>query len=194
MAPRTGPLDVRPLTPQLWPAFVELLDAGGPAGRCWCMAMRIGADYRRRPAEQNKDDFRRIVELGPPPGLLAFEGEGGTAVGWVQVTPRDDVAAVEQAWRLRRVDAVPVWLISCFYIRKGARRRGIMAAMIDAAVEWARVSGAPAIEACPLDGSVSPSATSIGYATTYAAAGFVEIARRSPERPIMRLGLNRRGR
>jgi GNAT superfamily N-acetyltransferase len=84
-----------------------------------------------------------------------------------------------------------VWLISCVYVRKGARRRGLMAAMIDAAVEWARASGAPAIEACPLDGSVSPSATSIGYATTYSAAGFVEIARRSPERPVMRLELSR---
>jgi GNAT superfamily N-acetyltransferase len=185
-----GQLDVRPLTPRHWPAFAELLDAGGPAGRCWCMAPRIGADYRRCQPEQNKTEFRRIVEQGPPPGLLAFEGE--TAVGWVQVTPRSDVAAVERAWRLRRVDDVPVWLISCFYIRKGVRRRGVMAAMIDAAVEWARSSGAPAIEACPLDGSVSPSATSIGYASTYAAAGFVEIARRSPERPIMRLDLTSR--
>jgi hypothetical protein len=33
----------------------------------------------------------------------------------------------------------------------------------------------------------SPSATGTGYASTFAAAGFVEVARRSPERPIMRL-------
>jgi hypothetical protein len=33
---------------------------------------------------------------------------------------------------------------------------------------------------------VSPSATSTGYVSTFAAAGFVEVARRSPEKPIMR--------
>ncbi|WP_156374136.1 hypothetical protein [Cellulomonas sp. Leaf334] len=45
------------------------------------------------------------------------------------------------------------------------------------------------MEVYPLDDSVSPSATSTGYATTFAAAGFVEVARRSPERPIMRYSL-----
>jgi GNAT superfamily N-acetyltransferase len=81
---------------------------------------------------------------------------------------------------------VPVWVIACFYVRKGYRRQGIASALIDAAVHFARSAGTPAVEAYPLDGSVSPSATSTGYASTFAAAGFVEIARRSPERPVMR--------
>ena len=84
---------------------------------------------------------------------------------------------------------MPVWLITCFYVRKGHRRQGIMSALISAAVDLARSAGAPAIEAYPLDGTVSPSATSTGYASTFAAAGFTEIARRSPERPILRLPL-----
>ena len=84
---------------------------------------------------------------------------------------------------------VPVWSISCFYIRKGHRREGIMTALITAAIEYARAAGAPALEAYPLDGAVSPSATSTGYASTFTRAGFSEIARRSPERPIMRLQL-----
>ena len=82
-----------------------------------------------------------------------------------------------------------VWLISCFYVRKGHRRRGITRALISAAVDLARSRGAPAVEACPLDGAFSPSATSAGYASTFAAAGFTEIARCSPKRPIMRLHL-----
>ncbi|WP_157987577.1 hypothetical protein [Jiangella endophytica] len=51
----------------------------------------------------------------------------------------------------------------------------------------ARAAGAPAVEADPLDGAVSPSSTSTGYASTFVRAGFREIARRSPERPVMRL-------
>jgi GNAT superfamily N-acetyltransferase len=181
---------VKPLTPELWPAFAELLDQGGPAGRCWCMAWRLGAGYRRRPAEDNRADFHDVVATGPPPGLIALRGD--LALGWVQVTPRAAVPAIEAPWRLRPVDDLPVWSITCFYVRKGTRRQGVMSAMIDAAVDFAREAGAVAIEAYPVDGSVSPSATSTGYASVFTAAGFVEVARRSPERPIMRRMLSRR--
>jgi GNAT superfamily N-acetyltransferase len=149
------------------------------------MAWRVGAAYRRRAPEENRADFHDLVVDGPPPGLVAMRS--GLAVGWVQVTPRSAVPALETPWRLRRVDDVPVWSLTCFYVRKGHRRTGVMSALIDAAVEFARSAGAPAVEAYPLDGTLSPSATSTGYASVFAAAGFEEIALRSPERPIMRL-------
>src|SRR5262249_10517280 len=38
----------------------------------------------------NKTAFREIVERGPPPGLLAFDGD--IAVGWCQLTPPDAFA------------------------------------------------------------------------------------------------------
>jgi GNAT superfamily N-acetyltransferase len=180
----TDGLVVRPLTPDRWSAFADLLDQGGPASRCWCMAWRLGAEYRRRPAERNRADFHDVVTTGPPPGLVALRGD--MAVGWVQVTPRAAVPAIEVPWRLRPVDDLPVWSISCLYVRKGSRRQGVMSALIDAAVEFARAARATAVEAYPLDGDVSPSATSTGYAAVFAAAGFTEVARRSPERPIMR--------
>jgi GNAT superfamily N-acetyltransferase len=182
-------LVIEPLTMSRWSAFADLLDQGGPAGRCWCVAP-LGIDYRRRPVASNRADFRQAVKQGPPPGLLALHDQ--LAVGWCRVTPRDAVPGLDRAFRTRRVDDVPVWSISCFYIRKGHRREGIMTALITAAIEYARAAGAPALEAYPLDGAVSPSATSTGYASTFARAGFSEIARRSPERPIMRLQLEGR--
>lgn len=183
----TASLVVSPLTLRLWTAFEELLDEGGPASRCWCMAPRIGAEYRQRAPDENRDAFRQIVKRGPPPGLLALDGK--LAVGWCQLTPRASVPAVERGWRTRRVDDVPVWLLSCFYVRKGHRRRGIASLLVEHAVVHARAAGAPAVEAYPLDGSASRSSTDTGYMTTFAAAGFVEVARRSAERPIMRLVL-----
>ena len=56
-----------------------------------------------------------------------------------------------QQRRLTRVDDVPVWSLSCFYIRKGYRRKGVTSILIAAAIDAAKRAGAPALEACPLD-------------------------------------------
>jgi GNAT superfamily N-acetyltransferase len=177
-------LRIVPLTPELWPALVDLFGENGACNGCWCMYPRIGSAYRKREREKNKKDFRKIVESGPPPGLLAFEGD--LAVGWCQLTPREAVPWLDRTWRLKPVDDVPVWSLSCFYIRKGYRRRGITTALIEAATKAAKRAKAPALEAYPLDGDKSPSATSTGYVSTFARLGFKTVARRTPERPIMR--------
>jgi GNAT superfamily N-acetyltransferase len=98
-------------------------------------------------------------------------------------------APPREGWRLKRVDDVPVWSISCLYVRKGYRRRGIARALIDAAVRVAKQAGAPALQAYPVDRNLLPSSTSTGFATTYEKAGFKIVARHLPPRPIMRRDL-----
>ncbi len=185
-------LVVRELTADLWPALEDLFSTEGPVGRCWCMYWRIGSGYRDRPSEANEAEFRAIVEEGPPPGLLAFDD--GVAVGWCQLTPREALPWLDRTWRLRRVDDAPVWAISCFYIRKGCRRKGVTAALIDAAVEAAGCAGAVSLEAYPLDADLTSSTSHTGYASTFERAGFVTMARHVPSRPIMRCELESRDR
>jgi hypothetical protein len=140
-------LTIRALTPELWPALEDLFGRNGACSGCWCMYWRIGSAYRRTARERNRAAFREVVRRGPPPGLLAFDGE--VAVGW-------------------------------------CRRRGVTSALIAAALRAARRAHAPALEAYPLDGALTSSASSTGYASTFARAGFTTVARRVPARPIMR--------
>jgi GNAT superfamily N-acetyltransferase len=177
-------LSIRPLTPDLWPALEDLFGRNGACSGCWCMYWRIGSAYRSRPAEKNKAAFREVVKRGPPPGLLAFDGD--VVVGWCQLTPRDAVPWLDRAWRLARVDEAPVWSLSCFYVRKGYRKQGVMSALIAASLKVAKRAKAPALEAYPLDANETPSASSTGYASTFARAGFQTVALRVPPRPIMR--------
>ena len=177
-------LTIRPLTPDLWPALEDLFGELGAGNGCWCMYWRIGNAYRQGPREKNKAAFREVVKRGPPPGLLAFDGE--VAVGWCQLTPRDVLPWLDRAWRLKRVDDVPVWSLSCLYVRKGYRKRGITSALIAAALKVAKRARAPALEAYPFDAEVSPSASGTGFASTFARAGFKTVARRVTPRPIMR--------
>jgi GNAT superfamily N-acetyltransferase len=177
-------LTIRPLTPDLWPALEDLFGEKGACNGCWCMYWRIGSAYRRRPREQNKAAFRKIVKRGPPPGLLAFDR--AVALGWCQLTPRDALPWLDRTWRLKRVDDVPVWSLSCLCVRKGWRRKGVTSALIAAALQAAKRANAPALEAYPFDADVSPRASGTGHVSPFARAGFRTAARRAPPRPIMR--------
>lgn len=179
-------LTIRPLTPTRWPAFEDLFGKPGACNGCWCMYWRIGSAYHKRPREKNKAAFRRIVKRGPPPGLLAFDGD--MAVGWCQLTPRGMLPWLDASWLLKRVDDVPVWSISCFYVRRGYRRRRVMSVLIAAALKVAKQANAPALEAYPVDKDAPKSTSNIftGTASTFARAGFKPVACRLPHRPIMR--------
>jgi GNAT superfamily N-acetyltransferase len=187
MAERTTQLRILPLTPALWPAFEDLFGNQGPCSRCWCMYWRIGPGYRRQAPQTNQSTFHAIVSKGPPPGLIALLGS--QAVGWCQLTPRDGLPWIDRVGKLKRVDDVPVWSISCFYIRKGHRKRGVSARLIDAAVRLARDAGARALEAYPLDAKLTDSSSFTGYSSTFRRAGFQIVARRVASQPIMRLDL-----
>ena len=152
------------------------------------MYWRIGSAYRTAAAGKNRAAFHRVVKRGPPPGLIAFDGD--VAVGWCQLTPRAALPWLNRSGRLKPIDDVPVWALSCLYVRIGYRRKGVTSLLVAAAVKAARRAKAPAVEAYPLDGAKSPSATGTGYASTFARAGFKVVAQPTPSRPIMRYDLN----
>jgi len=78
------------LTPDLWPAFEQLFGRQGACSGCWCIHWRVPrSDYVAWRGPKAKAFFKRRVMKGPPPGVLAFEGE--EAVGWLQIGPRADV-------------------------------------------------------------------------------------------------------
>jgi len=92
--------------------------------------------------------------------LLAFDGD--MAVGWCQLTPRDALLWLDRAWRLKRADDVPVWSLSCFYVRWAGHHFSADLSGFEAA----KRATASALEADPLDASRHRAAT--GYASTFA--------------------------
>jgi GNAT superfamily N-acetyltransferase len=86
-----------------------------------------------------------------------------------------------------------VWAVSCFVVRPEFRARGMTRALLDGAVEYARSAGARILEGYPVDVAaavrVSTSRLYHGTLSTFVAAGFAEVARPRPDRPVMRLVL-----
>ena len=192
-------LTVEPLTIGQWPALEDLFGRAGASNGCWCMYWRIGPRYRDRPRAANRDDLRDLAASGPPPGLLAFDSDGDSdghrdgavAVGWAELAPRADLEWLGRARYLQPVDDLPVWSLPCFYVRRTHRDRGVMGALIEAAIGVAAAAGAPALEAYPVDTQAPGHSRNLfpGTAPAFARHGFEVVARRTPDRPMMRRNL-----
>jgi GNAT superfamily N-acetyltransferase len=90
---------------------------------------------------------------------------------------------------LKPVDEKPVWSVSCLFVRRDFRRQGISARLIAEAAKFAARQGARIVEGYPVEPRTAKSADAFvwtGLASSFLAAGFREVARRSATRPIMR--------
>jgi GNAT superfamily N-acetyltransferase len=190
-------ITIAPLAISRWDDIVVVFGRGrGICSQCWCMYWRLPrAQFEAGLRLPNRRRFRARVKKGPPPGLLAYLD--GDPVGWVQVGPRSDVPNWNGARRLTApmpdapADDPRVWAVSCFATKAGCRGRGVSTALLKGAIDWARSKGARVLEACPVDTSSKRPSISLyhGVASTFERAGFRELRRRRPDRPLMRLEL-----
>ena len=119
----------------------------------------------------------------------------GTVAGWCGFGPRPRLPRLVRSKTIPTIDDRPVWSIVCFNIRVGYRRQGVAAALLAGVVDYARRSGAPGVEAYPIDaegGRVDVGFGYVGLTSMFEKAGFrrvVETGARSDRRPrwLMRL-------
>jgi GNAT superfamily N-acetyltransferase len=174
----------RPLTPDHWNDLAALFGPNGASSGCWCMSFRLdGARFRAQCADggaANREALRVLTNAGNVPGILAYESD--IPVGWCAVGPRDTFPKLDRSsiyWR--RDDApgdTPVWSIVCFYIGRAHRRRGVMAYLVRAAVEYVREHGGGIVEAYPRrePGAHAASTAWAGLLPVFTAAGFAEVS------------------
>jgi GNAT superfamily N-acetyltransferase len=182
---------IHPLTPSRWPDLERLFGARGACGGCWCMWWRLPrSTFKAEKGEGNRRALESYVRSGAVPGLLAYEG--ATPVAWVAIEPRAAYPGLARSRNLAPVDDAEVWSITCFFVARSHRGQGLMRTLVDAAVEHAGERGARIVEAYPVDydKAVGDAFVYTGALSAFAAAGFEEVARRSPTRPIVRRAIN----
>jgi GNAT superfamily N-acetyltransferase len=180
-----------PLTPDRWDDLVSLFGPNGASGGCWCMSFRLAnrAQFRAQCADAgagNSAALRALTDTGEAPGILAYDGD--IPVGWCAVGPREAFPRLDRSPLSRRLDDTPVWSIVCFYTGRAHRRRGVLAFLVGAAVEYVRERGGRIVEAYPRrEAGDHPMGTSwSGLLPVFEAAGFEEIARPSSVRAVVR--------
>lgn len=187
-------LSVHPLTPERWPDLEAVFNARGcsVARGCWCMYYRRSGSRGPLPAgttraQANRADLKALLRSREPPGLIGYRGR--VPVGWVSLGPRDDYAKLRRSPVMKAVDERPVWSIVCFVVPSQYRGQGVARALLEAAIAYARKRGVALLEAYPVDkpGRSSDDSMWFGAKSMYDAAGFEEVARRKPTRPIVRI-------
>ena len=173
-------LAFRAVTADRWSDLRRLFEARGGPSYCWCMAWRPGG---RGSNAAKRDPLRRIVEKGPPVGLLAYEE--GEPVAWCSIAPRESYRALGGC---AEPEAVSVWSVVCFFAVRRLRGRGITARLLKAAMALAREHGADVIEGYAVDPD-SPSYRFMGYVGSFEAMGFRAIGRAGTRRHVMRLSV-----
>jgi GNAT superfamily N-acetyltransferase len=167
---------------------------------CWCrlfLSTRRSDSAAATPPPDNREALRKeIANAEVPPGLVAYLH--GQPVGWTRVGPRSGFPRLAGNRALARVltDGSGVWWVTCFAVDRRYRGAGVGAALLAAVVEFAREHGATAVEGHPVDvagltaSRVSGSAIYTGTVAMFTAAGFTEVGRTYPTRPVMRLALS----
>ena len=183
----TTDLSFKPIKRNLWTDFEELFGPNGACAGCWCMYWKLrGKVYEEARGSETRQMHKSVVDTGVATGLLAYsEGE---VVGWIAVEPREAYPRLAHSRTLKPVDGQPVWSVTCFFVAKKSRRKGITVELLKAAVEHVRQHGGKIVEGYPIDTQKDMPAPFIytGTASAFQQAGFKEVERRSPTRPIFR--------
>ncbi len=184
---RRSDLQYRPLTLANWADLETLFGPRGACGGCWCMTWRLSASaFERNKGAGNRRALRKIVASGEPTGVLAYlERE---PIGWCAVAPRERYVRLAGSRVLKPVDSCPVWSVSCLYVARAHRRSGLSAMLLAAAARYVAEQGGQILEGYPLDPKkrLPDAFVWTGLLPAFRKAGFQEVARRSPTRPIVR--------
>ncbi|GAB3612959.1 GNAT family N-acetyltransferase [Humibacter ginsengisoli] len=188
---------VEPVGDVPWSDVRTVFGTRGDPATCWCQFFKLSnAQWRETDVPTLESALCEQVRREPGPGLIAYVGD--EPAGWVAVEPRSAYPRlrtsriVAQGRPAQQHDDPSVWSITCFVVRVGFRRRGVASALLTAAVEHARVSGARIVEAYPVDTderTASSAELFHGVLSVFVGAGFDIVSRPQPGRAVVSLTL-----
>ena len=171
----TAGYHVRPLAEATWPDFAGLVERhNGVWGGCWCMAFHAeGAERASTPAQHRSAKECRVRE-DRAHAALVYAGAG--CVGWCQFGPIDELPRIKHRRAyLEGLGVLPDWRITCFFVDREHRRRGVASLALQGAVQEIALLGGGLVESYPEDAdgrAVSASFLHNGTLALFESQGF----------------------
>ena len=179
---------VEPLGVETWGAFARLVERhNGVFGGCWCTWFHTFHAEKTFTAEGNRALKERLVNEGRAHAALVFDGD--EAVAWAQFGPPEEVPNIHHRKEVESSgDPAPDYRITCIFVDKKARRKGVTAIALAGAVDLIAQAGGGVVEGYPHD-TGDGKKVSVLYNSTralYERAGFAYVRPKGTRNCIMR--------
>ena len=184
-------LEFEQLTSSNWEEFELLMGEKGGCGNCWCMYFRLPyKTFQQNKPDGNKKMMKQLVNKGMPQGLIA--SINNEPVGWIAMAPREDYIRIENSRVFKRIDDKPVWSITCFFVKKEHRHKGLSQQLIKGAVDHAKKKKIKILEAypaIPYAEKVPHPFLWVGVLSSFINNGFEIVRQNSKSRAMVRIEL-----
>jgi len=136
------------LTPKTWPAFAALVERhNGVWGGCWCVEFH--PDGKARGAHRRSLKEQKVNE-GTTHAALVLDGS--RCVGWCQYGAPDELPRIKHLRVYTAgLEALPDWPITCFFVDKEYRGKGVASTALLAALSQIAQLGGGVVESYPED-------------------------------------------
>lgn len=182
-----GDYTVQALTPDTWDAFLRMAERhNGVFGGCYCTWFHTMHDEKTFSAEGNRALKQRLVEEGRAHAALVFDGD--EAVAWCEYgTPEELPNIYHRKQYDAELDMLPDYRITCLFVDKKYRRKGLSAIALRGAVDLISQAGGGVVEGYPHD--VDGKKVSVLYNGTrslFERAGFSYVRPKGSKNCVMR--------
>jgi GNAT superfamily N-acetyltransferase len=143
---------IKPLSPDTWDDFARLIERQGNSSfgppACWCLWFHPSDAAKDPDGENGRARKERLVHLGRAHAALVFDGD--LAVGWCQYGSPEDLPNIYHRKEYEAgVVELPQYRLTCFYVDKAYRRKGVAAAALHGALDLIGKEGGGVVEGYP---------------------------------------------
>jgi len=184
-------LEFDQLTSSTLKKFEAVMGEKGGCGNCWCMYFRLPyKTFQENKPDGNKKLMKQLVKKDRPQGLIA--SINNEPVGWIALAPREDYMRLANSRVFKPIDDKPVWSITCFFIKKEFRHKGLSQQLIKGAVDFAKKKKIKTLEAypaIPYAEKVPHPFLWVGVLSAFIKQGFKIVQQHSKSRAMVRIDL-----
>jgi ribosomal protein S18 acetylase RimI-like enzyme len=139
---------VKPLEESTWQDFAQLVEKhNGVWGGCWCLGFHQKGTGS---FSKNKEEKKRRVSAGETHAALVYDGSN--AVGWCQFGQADTLPRIKHKRQYdSELTALPDWRITCFFVDRDYRGKGIASIALEGALNEITRLGGGTVESYPED-------------------------------------------
>jgi GNAT superfamily N-acetyltransferase len=182
-------LSIKPLTKETWEDFEQLAQKhNGVWGGCWCTNFHPKSPLQKQSSELTKSYKKQLVDEERAHAALVFDED--VCVAWCQFGSPEELPNIYHKKEVESKMTLPDWRITCFFVDKDYRKKGVSLFALQGALELIKAQGGGVVESYPQETQGKGISSSFLYNSTrqiFEQAGFQYEGHKGKNHCIMRI-------